>query len=192
MGFFDGLLIKDVKDRLISKIKSNDKSGFYKICVKNADEIKEKYEEWLTVPEDLRENSEYVNMHALMLQYIAQFFADNGEKRYLNLLTGGDNNPIKKWDKAFAYIRDLMENKEYEEAAPIMEKIIEEMKELKGTAVEFYLPRIYGDLGIAEYHLGHIEKAIDVTDKAMKICKEIGDEEGYQTYKRNKIEMGAT
>jgi len=61
---------------------------------------------------------------------------------------------------------------------------------MRGSAVDFYRPRVLGKLGIALFQAGDADRARDMTRQARDICRQLGDEDGVQAYETNLANMG--
>lgn len=59
------------------------------------------------------------------------------------------------------------------------------MNEVSGPAVDKFLPYCWGIVGTTLFRLGDVGASIEATEKALTLCKEIGDVEGVKTYIEN-------
>ncbi len=71
----------------------------------------------------------------------------------------------------------------------VLKQLMQDMKKCKGTAVDQYLPMIYGALGENYFHSNQCSDAYDITRKAFEECQRIGDMEGIIAYCGNLSEI---
>jgi tetratricopeptide (TPR) repeat protein len=79
----------------------------------------------------------------------------------------------------------LSGNEEIEKAIELLLTIEKYCTNLHGKSIRFFLPRVYGLLGLCYFKQNNIKHAKENTLIALELCKKYKDEEGVKIYLRN-------
>ena len=191
MGFFDffkrqALPPTDLRKALIEAADRQDWQSLAVLCEQNQQEIRESFSAWQQIPEPVRNDPDAQNRYCQGLLAVAQSFEQAGDRSLVALLIGNEaDNPIMTWEEDLVAAQSLIDDGRPTEAAESLQSVLAKIAGLKGTAVEHYLPRTCGMLGVAYFRAGDRLKAAEFTKKAKVLCEELGDEEGVAVYGRN-------
>src|SRR5258705_182256 len=71
------------------------------------------------------------------------------------------------------------------EAVGLLHAVLERTRGLTGNGVATNRGRTLGSLGAASFRAGDKTRAIEFTQQALEMCRQVGDEEGVRIYSRN-------
>lgn len=111
-----------------------------------------------------------------------------GRQELWDRLSGGADNPIVRWEKELVQASALVESARYDEAITQLEATLARVKALSGNAVDALLPKTLGQLAVAYFHLGRAQDALPVFERALALCRDVGDREGVRVYHRGLFE----
>jgi hypothetical protein len=77
------------------------------------------------------------------------------------------------------------------EAVVLLRATLENIATTTGTGASQYRARCLGSLGVALNTVGNTSEAVRVTREALEICRQAGDEEGVEVYRKNLDEIGS-
>lgn len=161
------------------------------ICRRHREEIAAQFPGWRQVPEPLRDKPALLNDYLQRLVVIARVFAERlGDARLIQELTGTPaNNPILRWSAELAAARQLKDELRYREAADRLADVLIDVRGLKGSAVEEYLPVTLGEMGECLFQAGRAERALAPTEQALALVHKANDRAGARAYLGNLYEM---
>ncbi len=161
------------------------------LCRQHRDLIHRHFPAWRQVPAALRDRADDLQRYAQGLLAVAQCFAGKlGEPALLQLLTGPPgSNPVQRWQQELEQARREMSQLCYQEAAQRLTDLAIDVGQLRGTAVDAFLPVILGSLGECYFQLGQMERAIEPTRQALQRVRQGGDVQGVIAYLGNLYEI---
>ena len=113
------------------------------------------FQEWITVPGSMQEDSAQLAHYGEMLLSVARIVEHDGDPRLLAMLEGDPADaPVETWNEEIATAASLSGQGRFAEAAQVLESLAGRMAKLRGSAVDFYRPRVLGKLGIALFQAG--------------------------------------
>ena len=191
MGRFDFFKRKpqlpvNLPEVLIEAAHRQDAKALARLCTQHRDEIYRSFSEWKTVPLQFRNDAEELNRYCEGLIAVASFFQSSGDSALLRLLQGDDaDNPLVLWERDLTYAGQLMDEDRAAEAIGLLHAVLDRTRELTGSGAESHSTRTLGSLGAAYYRAGDKVKALEYTQKALEMCRQVGDQEGVSTYTGN-------
>ena len=78
---------------------------------------------------------------------------------------------------------------DYQEAIGLLSDLLIDVRDLRGTGADAYLPVTYGCLGECYFQKGEAARSVAPLEKAAELCERTGDVEGVATYLRNLYEV---
>jgi tetratricopeptide (TPR) repeat protein len=161
------------------------------LCKQHRDMIREQFDGWRKVPDTVREKPALVQDYLMRLLAIAQMFEQRlDDPSLMNLLQGTpDNNPLLRWQQQLQHARQLKEQMRFADAVSLLTDALIDVRELKGSGVDTYLPVTLGELGECYFQSGETHKAITPTKQALDIVQRTNDPEGVIAYLGNLYEM---
>ena len=182
----------DLRSQLITAVAQKDLAGLARTTRNHREVIAAEFPDWKTVPMAMREDPALLEQYGEMLIAVARVFEADGDAGLMGQLSGDPaSNPIEQWNEEIATAGTLSAGGRHLEAARTLEALLGRITALRGSAVDFYQPRVLGKLGIARHHAGDIAGAVAATRQARDICQRLGDEEGVAAYTTNLENMGA-
>lgn len=182
MGFF-GLRRWDLRTRLFDLAANGPRDSFDSLCRRKRTRIRDDFAGWLRIPDELRARAEW---YAQGLIAVAAWFEARGDRKLLTLLRGDPrDNPLERWQLDFAEAQTYLERGAADEAVAVLTPVIAGMRDLSGSGVDHWLPRMLGLVGLAYHRLGERDQAIAATSEALLLCQQLGDREGATTYRAN-------
>ena len=176
----------DLRTSLIAAAAAKDTAAFTQLFRGHRDTIREQFFDWTTVPMAMREDQAVLAQYAEMLITVARLFEQDGDRAPMEALSGDPaDSPIEAWNRDIEAARQLSEAGRHADAAQALEAVLAAIGTLRGSAVDFYRPRVLGKLGIALYQAGDAARALDVTREAKALCERLGDDEGVKAYSAN-------
>lgn len=180
----------DLRTQLVTLVMRKDLNGLARLVRERRETVVSEFESWLTVPMEMKEDQPLLEHYGEMLLSVARIVDHDGDSRPLKLLEGDPADaPVETWNEQIAVAATLAEQQRFSEAARILQALADRMGTLRGSAVDFYRPRVLGKLGVALYQAGDAVRARDVTQQALDICRQLGDEDGVQAYETNLANM---
>jgi tetratricopeptide (TPR) repeat protein len=95
------------------------------------------------------------------------------------------DNPIDRWQRDLTEAQSLMGSGCFAEAVTLLQTVLERTSGLSGDVVAAFKPQTLGSLGAAYFRVGDRARAIEFTQQALEMCRELGDEEGARIYNGN-------
>lgn len=182
----------DLRAALIEAVAAKDSRAVSALFTSNRETIRGSFVEWSTVPIDLRSDQAALASYGEMLITVARLFEQQGDVEPMNSLRGDPvANPIDQWNGEMATAQRLSDEGRYADAAATLSAVLAAMEGVRGSAIDFYRPRLLGKLGVALYLAGDVTRAREVTAEARDFCESIGDEEGVTAYRTNLENMAA-
>ena len=191
MGLFDIFKRKPplpakLPDALIEAAYRQDSKSLTALSALHQEEIRRSFPTWRTVPAELRRNPAAQDRYCKGLIAIASHFESFGDSSLIQLLMGDEaDNPIVRWQRDLTEAQSLMDRGRADEAVMLLHAVIQRTRGLSGDGVTEYKPRTFGSLGAAYFRAGDKARAIEFTQQALEMCREVGDEEGVRTYAGN-------
>jgi hypothetical protein len=182
----------DLRSQLIGAVAAKDLAAFARLTREHHEVIVAEFHEWKTVPMAMKDDPALLEQYGEMLIAVARLFEREGDRTLLDAL-GGDpaDQPVDTWNEEIATAAALAAAGRPADAARALAALAERLAALRGSAVDFYQPRVLGKLGIARYEAGDIAGALAATRQARDICERLGDDEGVTAYSTNLTNMGA-
>ena len=183
----------DLRGQLIAAVVAKDLASLARLTREHQDIIAAEFGDWKTVPMAMKDDPVLLEQYGEMLIAVARVFERDGDSSLLESL-GGDpaDQPVETWNEEIATAAALAAAGRHADAARALTALAERLAALRGSAVDFYQPRVLGKLGVARYQAGDVAGALDATRQARDICQRLGDEEGVTAYTTNLTNMGAT
>jgi len=119
---------------------------------------------------------------------VASMFERSGDASLMTRLRGA--SPVERWDNDLTSAQTLIDERRPTEAVTLLKTVLDGIGEHRGSAVDYYRPRVLGKLGIALVHCGDRREAVKVTRQALELCRSLGDEEGVRAYTKNLDTIG--
>ncbi len=199
MGFFDFLFgrreppITDagrLRHALFEAAQAEDVRRLERLCRTNRDAIIEHFPGWQTVPPELRDDPPVVEGYCAGLLAVAQTFADRlGSPELLQRLLGSpQDNPLIRWQESLRQAQALMADLRYREARQLLTDLLIDVRALRGSGVDTYLPVTLGQLGDCYFQARQAEKAVGPWQQALDLCARHGDGDGVVAYLGNLYE----
>lgn len=180
-----------VREALFSAVLRGDEQEFHRLCEGAASVIMKSFGEWQRIPKGVRENPKAVDAWAHCLVTIASAFDAAGRPELMEMLTGGGDNSINRWNSACERAQRLSEDGRYAASSRILENIVEEMHGTIGNAIDELRPKVYGQLGTNYFHSGDLAAARRYTLLALEECERTGDQDGVAVYTENLATLAA-
>jgi tetratricopeptide (TPR) repeat protein len=199
MGFFDFLFgpreleIPDperLRAALFDAAAAGDRRRLEKFCRANRQAVLDNFAVWRKPPDALQGDKAGMQRYIHGLVSVAELFASRlGAPELFQRLTGaGQDNPLVRWQEQLARARKLMAELAYAEARDLLTDVLIDVRQLKGTGVDAYLPVTQGLLGECYVQTREAEKGLPHLEQALSLCKEHGDSAGILTYLNNLYE----
>jgi hypothetical protein len=176
----------DLRGALIDAVEAKDTRAVSGLFTSYRDTIRASFAGWSTVPLDMRADERALASYAEMLITVARLFEQAGDDGPMVALRGDPvADPIEQWNAQIAAAQRLSEQQRHAEAAATLSSLLAAMQGVRGSAIDFYRPRVLGKLGVALYQAGDHDGALEMTRQARDVCAGIGDEEGVAAYSAN-------
>jgi tetratricopeptide (TPR) repeat protein len=165
-------------------------AALLRLCRRHADLIRRHFPAWRTVPVQVRENPAQAQQYMDGMVAVAQTFANSlGDPSLLQMLFGPPGtNPMERWQQRLQEARKLMSDLRYRDAVALLTDLLIDVRGLKGSGVDAFLPVTLGELGECYFQLAEAGRAVASTEQALEIARRIGDEEGINAYLGNLYE----
>lgn len=181
----------DLRGSLIAAVAAKDLRAVARLFKDHRDELRASFDDWSTVPIEMKADEAALAQYGEMLITVARLFEQGGDAAPMAALRGDPmQHPIEDWNRDIAAAQAAVEEGRHAEAATRLSALLDSMGALRGSAVDFYRPRVLGKLGIAFYQAGNPERARQLTREARDFCQRIGDEDGVTAYTANLEMMG--
>ncbi len=183
--------IEELRRLLWDAAGGGDEAALESLCRTHQDAIRQHFSSWRQLPADLRDQPALVEDYVQTMVAIARLFEQRlGDASLMRTLTGaGGDNPLVRWQQRLDQAQKAMEELQYREAAGQLADLLIDVRGLKGSGPEAYLPPTFGLLGECYFQCGEAEKAVAPTEQALRICRRTGDKEGVATYLGNLYEI---
>ncbi len=181
----------DLRGSLIAAVTAKDLGTVARLFRDHRDSIRASFPDWITVPMHMKDDQAALATYGEMLITVARIFEQEGDDSLIASLRGDPaDTPIEGWNRDIAAAQALANQGRHADAAAMLSALADSMKPIRGSAVDFYRPRVLGKLGVALFQSGNAERALEVTREARDFCEQIGDEEGVKAYTANLEAMG--
>ena len=183
---------QDLRTQLVTLVARKDLNGMARLVRERRETIVAEFSDWLTVPLSMKDDPALLEHYGDMLLSAARIVEHDGDPSLVQMLEGDPQDaPVESWNEQVGIAAALSQQGRFGDAAQVLASLAERLVQLRGSAVDFYRPRVLGKLGIAFYQAGDVERAIEATGQARDICRQLGDEDGVQAYEANltKFEM---
>src|SRR5215212_1098753 len=173
----------DLRSQLISLVARKDLAPLAALVRERRATITAEFKDWTTVPMVMQDDPQLLEQYGEMLLAVARIVEHDGDSSLARMLDGDPADaPVEVWNEQIAIAAALSEQERFTDAAQVLSVLADRLAVMRGSAVDFYRPRVLGKLGVALYQAGEISRAREVTMEARDICRQLGDEEGVQTY----------
>lgn len=182
---------KDLRLELVALVARKDLNSLARVVRERRETVAAEFADWMTVPSVMKDDPALLEQYAEMLLSVARIIEHDGDASLLKMLEGDPASaPVETWNEQIAIASSLTAQARFGEAVRVLDALITRMGALRGSAVDFYRPRVLGKLGIALFQSGDVERAREVTRQALDICTQLGDDEGVGAYETNLANMG--
>ncbi len=183
-----------LRDSLFAAAGRRDGDELARIIDENEEAIVAAFAGWQKVPAPIQDDPESMQAYAQGLLVVAGFFAQVRKRpELLERLTGGGGeggeNPLTVWQDQLEAAQKLREQLEFAEGISALSDLLVDMRDVKGSGVDHFLPRTLGMLGDLHFQNGQLAPAFDATRGALEACERAGDEAGILTYLSNLYEL---
>jgi hypothetical protein len=176
----------DLRSQLISLVARKDLRSLAVLVRERRETITAEFTDWITVPMAMRDDQQLLEQYGEMLLSVARIAEHDGDPSLVKMLEGDPADaPVELWNEQIAMAAALSEQERFTDAAQVLAALAERLALMRGSAVDFYRPRVLGKLGIALYQSGDASRGREVTEQARDICQQLGDEDGVQAYDAN-------
>lgn len=183
---------RDLRTELVTLVARKELNGLARVVREQRETIAAEFGDWMTVPIAMKEDPALLEHYAEMLLSVARIVDHDGDASLLEMLEGDPASvPVETWNEQIAVAASLTAQARFGDAAQVLDALVARMGQLRGSAVDFYRPRVLGKLGVALYQSGDVARAREVTQQALDICRQLGDDEGVRAYEANLENMGA-
>ena len=180
----------DLRSELIALVARKDLRGLAGRVRDQRERIAVEFGDWMTVPMAMKDDPQLLEQYGEMLMAVARIIDREGDASLLARLEGDPaDSPVEHWNEQIAIAATVSDQGRYRDAAEVLSRLATQLDSVRGSAVDFYRPRVLGKLGIALYQAGDRERAREVTREARDICERLGDEEGIAAYETSLANM---
>jgi tetratricopeptide (TPR) repeat protein len=168
-----------------------DEAGLERLSRQHRATIVQHFPAWRKVPDEVRTDPARLEGYIQAMAAVGRLFAQRlGDPSLLQSLTGDPaTNPLARWQQELEKAQKEMEELHYAETASRLADLLIDVRGLKGSGVDAYLPVTYGLLGECYFQTGQADKAVAPTEQAQALCRRSGDSEGTVTYLGNLYEI---
>lgn len=178
--------VPDLRSQLISLAARKDLASLAALVRERRETITAEFKDWTTVPMVMRDDPTLLEQYGEMLLAVARIIELDGDPSLAKMLEGDPSDaPVEVWNEQISIAAALSEQGRFADAVQVLSVLADRLAMLRGSAVDFYRPRVLGKLGIALYQSGAIDRAREVTTEARDICQQLGDEDGVKAYEGN-------
>ena len=176
----------DLRSQLIACVARKDLRSLAATVRDRRHMITAEFGDWMRVPMVMQDDPRLLEQYGEMLLAVARIIEHEGDPSLVRLLEGDPADaPVEAWNEQIAIASALSEQGRFADAAQVLSLLADRLTMLRGSAVDFYRPRVLGKLGIALYQSGDVSRGRDVTGQARDICRKLGDDEGAEAYEGN-------
>lgn len=176
----------DLRSQLISLVARKDLASLAALVRERRETITAEFPDWTTVPMVMQDDPQLLEQYGEMLLAVARIIEHDGDSSLAAMLEGDPADaPVEAWNEQIAIAAALSDQARFTDAAQVLSLLADRLAMMRGSAVDFYRPRVLGKLGIALYQSGDISRGREVTREARDICQHLGDEDGVQAYEGN-------
>ncbi|HET6533352.1 MAG TPA: hypothetical protein VFH03_22425 [Actinoplanes sp.] len=161
------------------------------LCRQHADAITAEFDRWARVPADVRQDPGRLQRYVTVVLRVAQVLDELGHPGPMHRLTSPSDNPIVRWQQSIARARELNEAGDRDEAAALVESVLDGMRGTIGPAVTDLRPKAYGLLGLIRFDQGELAAARTWLTSALTDCRAAGDLDGVRIYTENLATLAA-
>ena len=166
---------QDLRTQLVTLVARKDLNGLARLVRERRDTIVAEFNDWITVPSAMKDDQPLLEHYGEMLLSVARIVDHDGDGSLLKMLEGDPQDaPVESWNEQVAIAASLSEQARFGEAAQVLASLADRLARLRGSAVDFYRPRVLGKLGIARYQAGDVAGAHEATLQARDICRQLG------------------
>ena len=181
----------DLRSQLIALVAKKDLASLAAVVRDRREVITAQFRDWMTVPMAMQDDPQLLERYGEMLLAVARIVERDGDASLMRLVEGDPaDSPVETWNEQISTAAALSAQGRFDEASRVLSALNEQLAALRGSAVDFYRPRVLGKLGVALYHAGDTFRGRSVTREARDLCERLGDEEGVQAYDANLRNMG--
>ena len=176
----------DLRSQLIGLVARKDLASLAALVRERRETITAEFKDWTTVPMLMQDDQQQLEQYGEMLLAVARIIEHDGDPSLAKMLEGDPSDaPVELWNEQIAIAAALSEQERFTDAAQVLSVLADRLALIRGSAVDFYRPRVLGKLGIALYQSGEINRGREVTKEARDICEQLGDDDGVQAYEGN-------
>jgi hypothetical protein len=176
----------DLRSQLISLVARKDLPSLTARVREQRATITAEFRNWTTVPMVMKDDPQLLEQYGEMLLAVARIIEHDGDSSLAAMLEGDPADaPVEVWNEQIAIAAALSDKERFVDAAQVLSVLADRLALMRGSAVDFYRPRVLGKLGIALYQSGEIARGREVTTQARDICQQLGDEDGVRAYEAN-------
>jgi len=170
---------------------ADDETSLVVLCQAHRDLIVQHFPQWRTLPPDIRSRPDRAEGYVQTMITIARVFEQRfGDPGLFQMLTGSPrDNPLLRWQQRLDAAQKALAELRYPETIRDLEQLLDEVRDLRGSGANTYLPVTYGMLGECFFQTGRADKAVAPTEEALRGCRRIHDAEGVTTYLGNLYEI---
>jgi tetratricopeptide (TPR) repeat protein len=182
---------EELRKQLFDAVAAGDAGALEQLCRRHREAIRQHFSAWRKPPDDVRDQPARMQGYVHALVSVAELFARRlGVPDLMNELTGTpESNPVLKWQQQLEQARQAMEELRYRETAELLTDLLIDVRGLRGSAADTYLPITYGYLGECYFQSAQADKAVAPTRQALELCERAGDAEGRLAYLGNLYEI---
>jgi tetratricopeptide (TPR) repeat protein len=183
VGFLDGLFGRapspdELWRRLRDAALEGNAAGLRSLCRKHVSLIAAHFKTWQNVPPEIRNDRAALDAYGRTLVSIAATFAQAGDGALMQLLRGGDDNPLDAWDGRIDEARRMIEQEKFGDAETRLADGLIDNRHLQGPGGDSRQALSFEQIGVARFHSGAASRAIEAFRNAVLACERIGDGEG--------------
>jgi hypothetical protein len=176
----------DLRSQLIALVARKNLPGLAALVRERRQTVLAEFSDWTTVPMTMRDDPQLLEQYGEMLLSVARIVEHEGDPSLVKMLEGDPADaPVETWNEQIAIAAALSDQGRFADAAQVLSVLADRLALMRGSAVDFYRPRVLGKLGVALYQSGDIARAREMTTLARDICAQLGDDEGVQAYEAN-------
>jgi hypothetical protein len=181
-----GGILVDKHDLLQQLLAAESAPQVEELVASNLEQVLSAFPGWTRVPAQIRGDPAALNNYGNMLILVARLLEARGHPGPLRTLQGDrDNNPIYRWQDAFARSEALVSAGRHAESIEVLRSLLAELDQMSGSAVEDTRVKVFGALGTVWFEAGDISQAFHWTQRALQACVANDDTQGISTYRQN-------
>jgi tetratricopeptide (TPR) repeat protein len=204
MGLFDFLLKKrsyavadpeQLRERLFDAVAAGQRDELRELCRANLDAIQQHFKSW-TKAVTIRSDPAQVQRYGEGLTSILRCIDADLQRADLipTMVDTSESNPLVKWQRRFEEARNLTGDGRLGEAALILSDVLIDVGQFidsksQSKGAEQLLAATYGLLGQCQFHTGRADHSLPALTQALKLCEQVGDQEGIGIYLLNLYEV---